>query len=190
MFRLSAAVRTFFCFFFLMIRRPPRSTLFPYTTLFRSRSRAGEGSRLSRLACSLNYLIRPLPERRRDGQAEGSRGLEVDDQLELRRLLHRKICRLGPTENLVNIQPAASCDLRQARAERHEPSLLHQLAEAIDRWQSSGRCKFDHLAAVRIQQAVWRSNKALRPCGLNLGKGCVQVFRALKPGDRQTDDPE
>src|SRR3712207_7368533 len=26
-------------FFFLMIRRPPRSTLFPYTTLFRSRPR-------------------------------------------------------------------------------------------------------------------------------------------------------
>src|SRR6266550_8527341 len=26
-------------FFFLMIRRPPRSTLFPYTTLFRSPSR-------------------------------------------------------------------------------------------------------------------------------------------------------
>src|SRR5207248_4621815 len=27
-------------FFFLMIRRPPRSTLFPYTTLFRSDARA------------------------------------------------------------------------------------------------------------------------------------------------------
>src|SRR6267378_6410082 len=27
----------FLLFFFLMIRRPPRSTLFPYTTLFRSR---------------------------------------------------------------------------------------------------------------------------------------------------------
>src|SRR2546425_1165631 len=27
-----------FFFFFLMIRRPPRSTLFPYTTLFRSYS--------------------------------------------------------------------------------------------------------------------------------------------------------
>src|SRR3712207_8493171 len=53
-------------FFFLMIRRPPRSTLFPYTTLFRSlRSgtvddavtyldgharRAGSGSTLSVLA--------------------------------------------------------------------------------------------------------------------------------------------
>src|SRR2546430_10900916 len=31
----------FLFFFFLMIRRPPRSTLFPYTTLFRSRSLTG-----------------------------------------------------------------------------------------------------------------------------------------------------
>src|SRR5262249_60866683 len=30
-----------FSFFFLMIRRPPRSTLFPYTTLFRSRFEHG-----------------------------------------------------------------------------------------------------------------------------------------------------
>src|SRR5258708_25085126 len=30
----------FLSFFFLMIRRPPRSTLFPYTTLFRSRAGA------------------------------------------------------------------------------------------------------------------------------------------------------
>src|SRR5258708_8863100 len=29
-------LRLHFFFFFLMIRRPPRSTLFPYTTLFRS----------------------------------------------------------------------------------------------------------------------------------------------------------
>src|SRR5437879_12017267 len=31
--------------FFLMIRRPPRSTLFPYTTLFRSALRGGHGRR-------------------------------------------------------------------------------------------------------------------------------------------------
>src|SRR2546425_9005645 len=29
-------IASFIFFFFLMIRRPPRSTLFPYTTLFRS----------------------------------------------------------------------------------------------------------------------------------------------------------
>src|SRR2546422_7991923 len=36
----------FLLFFFLMIRRPPRSTLFPYTTLFRSLPADGEGGRL------------------------------------------------------------------------------------------------------------------------------------------------
>ena len=35
--------------FFLMIRRPPRSTLFPYTTLFRSLHASGEGERVSAL---------------------------------------------------------------------------------------------------------------------------------------------
>src|SRR3712207_8570709 len=34
-------------FFFLMIRRPPRSTLFPYTTLFRSRLEDAPGEILS-----------------------------------------------------------------------------------------------------------------------------------------------
>src|SRR3712207_7369801 len=33
-------------FFFLMIRRPPRSTLFPYTTLFRSPAQDGRPQRL------------------------------------------------------------------------------------------------------------------------------------------------
>src|SRR2546429_5294172 len=32
----------YFIFFFLMIRRPPRSTLFPYTTLFRSQPGLGQ----------------------------------------------------------------------------------------------------------------------------------------------------
>src|SRR6266853_4139211 len=36
---------SFVFFFFLMIRRPPRSTLFPYTTLFRSRSWVGIAAR-------------------------------------------------------------------------------------------------------------------------------------------------
>src|SRR5438445_13000965 len=39
---LSRLVISYF-FFFLMIRRPPRSTLFPYTTLFRSHVGPAEG---------------------------------------------------------------------------------------------------------------------------------------------------
>src|SRR5688572_32852981 len=36
-----ASSHSCFSFFFLMIRRPPRSTLFPYTTLFRSANLVG-----------------------------------------------------------------------------------------------------------------------------------------------------
>src|ERR1044071_10128017 len=42
---------TLICFFsfFLMIRRPPRSTLFPYTTLFRSVQEGDGGDQVTRL---------------------------------------------------------------------------------------------------------------------------------------------
>src|SRR5688572_23264783 len=36
---LKELISYFYSFIFLMIRRPPRSTLFPYTTLFRSNER-------------------------------------------------------------------------------------------------------------------------------------------------------
>src|SRR5256885_16523917 len=39
--------RRIFFFFFLMMRQPPRSPLFPYTTLFRSPPAAGRGGHLA-----------------------------------------------------------------------------------------------------------------------------------------------
>src|SRR2546422_2884670 len=36
LYHLQSSIASLSLFFFLMIRRPPRSTLFPYTTLFRS----------------------------------------------------------------------------------------------------------------------------------------------------------
>src|SRR5215510_8017118 len=50
----------FFIFFFLMIRRPPRSTLFPYTTLFRSYTI--EDIRFTTKGAALYaYLLAPKP---------------------------------------------------------------------------------------------------------------------------------
>src|SRR2546430_8521883 len=52
-------------FFFLMIRRPPRSTLFPYTTLFRSTASVrGPAQRVTRAA--------RLPERQPSPQPKSS----------------------------------------------------------------------------------------------------------------------
>src|SRR3989449_10611844 len=51
----ALALRSFYflLFFFLMIRRPPRSTLFPYTTLFRSQ-------RANEIAFTAAYLEIPV----------------------------------------------------------------------------------------------------------------------------------
>src|SRR3712207_8566852 len=50
-------------FFFLMIRRPPRSTLFPYTTLFRSRIHivgGRQGNGLSPLMTTAHEVYDPV----------------------------------------------------------------------------------------------------------------------------------
>src|SRR3712207_9315482 len=49
-------------FFFLMIRRPPRSTLFPYTTLFRSRAGVFEEEERDLVARALRLDDRPVRE--------------------------------------------------------------------------------------------------------------------------------
>src|SRR5258708_8487755 len=43
-----------------MIRRPPRSTLFPYTTLFRSDSEMAEGSVWEAMALAAHYKVNNL----------------------------------------------------------------------------------------------------------------------------------
>src|SRR5205085_9667141 len=47
----------YFLLFFLMIRRPPRSTLFPYTTLFRSEMDHLEGDAPAHLQCLGQFFV-------------------------------------------------------------------------------------------------------------------------------------
>src|SRR5712675_2806112 len=63
-------------FFFLMIRRPPRSTLFPYTTLFRS-SGVGETDRHHRgrgQPLLPRHRLRHRPEDRKSTRLNSSHG--------------------------------------------------------------------------------------------------------------------
>src|SRR5688572_31255259 len=73
----------FLCFFFLMIRRPPRSTLFPYTTLFRSAS-TGQ-------AQALRVRRHARLRTRRPGGAERGRSEEHTSELQSQSNL---VCRL------------------------------------------------------------------------------------------------
>src|SRR2546430_8549727 len=62
-----------------MIRRPPRSTLFPYTTLFRSRRQASRSDELHVAGAAALHVIGPAPadhvdvELRDDGDRKSTR---------------------------------------------------------------------------------------------------------------------
>src|SRR5947208_13258271 len=88
------------CLFFLMIRRPPRSTLFPYTTLFRSQ-RPADVARAARRPGSEQerpeHEQEPGSERERPGRErvperseEHTSELQSPDHLVCRLLLEKK----------------------------------------------------------------------------------------------------
>src|SRR2546427_12829162 len=85
-------------FFFLMIRRPPRSTLFPYTTLFRSAGMARRRARARRTAGAAVIRRQRAGERlalhrpvRRSARAALSRSEEHTSELQSQSNL---VCRL------------------------------------------------------------------------------------------------
>src|SRR3712207_7016889 len=98
-------------FFFLMIRRPPRSTLFPYTTLFRSAQ----------------------PPRDGDADVEGgdARSAAADASRRARRAAHRlrdrKSTRLNSSH--ANISYAVFClkKKKKAKIKNHNPQTTIRL---------------------------------------------------------------
>src|SRR5690348_17913823 len=85
-------------FFFLMIRRPPRSTLFPYTTLFRSLTR--------RMLLAKDHV--PLRAVQRPPQADRSE----EHTSELQSPVHL-VCRLLLEKKKKSIQ-LISCSLKHS----------------------------------------------------------------------------
>src|SRR2546430_11385422 len=80
----SNMVPSLIYFFFLMIRRPPRSTLFPYTTLFRSRLRWNGGVIETTVGRTLlNDVVPPRSE-------EHTSELQSQSNLVCRLLLEKK----------------------------------------------------------------------------------------------------
>src|SRR2546430_10895639 len=79
-----------FFFFFLMIRRPPRSTLFPYTTLFRSRLFAKEGMRVALAARDTAKLAVLVKETAALRSEEHTSELQSQSNLVCRLLLEKK----------------------------------------------------------------------------------------------------
>src|SRR3712207_7256797 len=99
-------------FFFLMIRRPPRSTLFPYTPLFRS------GGRAAGRPADLGPPGQPGPHRRAAQRARAARDLPPA----VRGRRDRKSTRLNSSH--ANISYAVFC--LKKKKKKHEKHLTLQ----------------------------------------------------------------
>src|ERR1043165_10185563 len=96
----------FFIFFFLMIRRPPRSTLFPYTTLFRSGRPPGL----------------PISDWSMAGECSGHRSEEHTSELQSRGLISYAVFCLKKKKNKHTVPVPHGCHhahAQSAPARRH-----------------------------------------------------------------------
>src|SRR5215813_7157154 len=103
-----------FLFFFLMIRRPPRSTLFPYTTLFRSRHGTQQNS-----GVDLRYLLMRPFHRVLRRRALHVLGIHVDDEVLAE--YFRRVAIGGP--GITGETPRPCCDA----VRQHDRVLIPQL---------------------------------------------------------------
>src|SRR5687768_18163850 len=105
-------------FFFLMLRRPPRSTLFPYTTLFRSEERSASNACIASTTRESSAVSVALSSRTPRPIAAATRSEEHTSELQSRlhlvcRLLLEKKKKTTPTNSLHHVPTYARHSLQQ-----------------------------------------------------------------------------
>src|SRR5262249_33399137 len=98
------------------------------TSSTRSLALLSQGSRLLILAephdelrgASFDHLVSAGEQRGRDFEAEYLGGSEVDNEIELGRLLHRQVVRLRPAQNFIDILGSAAKKAWQVCSIRHQ----------------------------------------------------------------------
>src|SRR2546427_1667089 len=106
LFALAQYSLSFVFFFFLMIRRPPRSTLFPYTTLFRSHEPALRVDRRGGLRDVGRRARRSAHRRDAPRRHRRQRSEEHTSELQSQSNL---VCRLLLEKKKTNKKPKSQC---------------------------------------------------------------------------------
>jgi hypothetical protein len=90
----------------------------------------------------------------RHGNAERLGGLEIDDQLQDARLLHRQIGRLGARENPADIGSSLAKDSREARSIADQPASHSEFMLRVDRGNGIARRQRHGLLAPTAEGRV------------------------------------
>ena len=121
----------------------------------------------------LDYLIRPGQHRLWDRQPKRLRGLEVDDELELRRLLDGEIGRLGALQDLRHVGGSAPERVPEVRRIAHEATRLHVLPDGIYPRQAVLLREFGDPPPVVKEHHIGGDDEGAGPLGGERGEGTL-----------------
>src|SRR5262249_5594006 len=123
-------------------------------------------------------LIRPKQERLRNRQAEGFCGLQINDQLELRRLLDGQVAGFGTFEDLVHIGGRTPLHLGRINSIGHESAWLNKHPELIDSGNPMSGRKIDDGLSMHEHKGWRHHHHTLVVILLHAEKSRRQVLRA------------
>src|SRR5215471_10786372 len=83
--------------------------------------------------CLLNHFIRTRQHGWRDCQTDLLGGFQIDNELKLRRLLNRKIARVGAFENLIHVGSRTAIQIANIHTIAHKRTYIHKFSSVIYR---------------------------------------------------------
>src|SRR5262249_44803827 len=125
------------------------------------------------LAVSLDHLVGAAEDRLWDRQAERLGGLEVDDQLEFRRLLDREVRRFGALQDLVDIVRRDSEHVGKTRPIRHQKAGPGGATANANRGQTVAQ---RHLGSPRPVERRTRYDQRIAATTVGPGQGILVII--------------
>ena len=141
-------------------------------------TRRAEFVAMGQQAISFNHLVSLSKQDGRHGKSKGTCGLAIDDKLERGWLFDRKIGWFGAFQDLVHIGGGASEQVGEARAERHQASILRKLAKSVHGRKAVSGSKSNDPGSMYDGQNVVEDDESLgvASCG-----GGERRFKILGP---------
>src|SRR5215470_2665912 len=125
---------------------------------------------------SLNHLIRPLQQRRRDGQAKRFGRLEVDDKPERRSLLDWNLTHIGAAQDLVDDVSSLPNSIVEVVSVCHEATPRREGVDLRDGREPEFQGEVDQRLEVSADKGVTNDDDSLSPLRTKRRKRLVKFI--------------